>query len=196
MVFSEILQRENWALPRRLLLAWLELPLHFCCLTQKPYWSFSITSHYDKSLEVNTYNSVAEGILMIRHCHKLAVCKMRTEFEWNINVRHVFTIWLTMTLSKSSHTTSTPSFQLGFISPTPWHAPKAGTDYSPVCLFWLWLLLHPDRLSSGLQCVQRLMGTGQPHYTWGLLPQSAKARARHVAPPDWPDAALILSTSL
>lgn len=66
----------------------------------------------------------------------------------------------------------------------PRHAPKAGTDYSPVCFFWLWLLLHPDRLSSGLLHARCPTGYGPARYTWGLLPKPAEACTQPIAPPD------------
>lgn len=40
------------------------------------------------------------------------------------------------------------------------------------------------------------MGYGLAHYTWGLLLEPAEACMQHVAPPDWADVALILSTIL
>lgn len=201
---------------------WLELSLHICCLTQKPYWILSITYRpwHVLGSQQTTYNSVAEGNLMMRLCHRLpalltnltVVSKMWTGVgeacvwvsDCALVGSHIFAIWLTMTLAKwykwhkpfpKPHTlsTHTPSH---LCSPNSWHAPKAGTDYSPVCLFWLWLLLHPDRLSSGLLCAQRPMGYGLAHYTWGLLPELAEACMRRVAPPDWADVALILSTTL
>jgi len=59
------------------------------------------------------------------------------------------------------HTHTHARFHL--CSPNHWHAPKAGTDYSPVCLFWLWLLLHPDSLKWPPVCAV-------PHGIWpGVL---------------------------
>lgn len=165
---------------------WLELSLHICCVTQKPYWILSITYHpwHVLGSQQTTYNSVAEGILMMRLCHRLPALLTKSdglclrcvlESEWCECVRmcvckrcfggrHVFATWLTMTPYKWSHKSPTPpithshTYWVSSLFLQPWHALQAGTDYSPVCLFWLWLLIHPDRFSSGLLCAQYLMG--------------------------------------
>lgn len=74
----------------------------------------------------------------------------------------------------SNHTVS-HTYRVSSLFLKPRHAPKTGTDYSPVCLFWLWLLLLPAWLSSGLLCAQYPVGQAPVHYTWRLLPNAAEA---------------------
>lgn len=179
-------------------LEWLKLSLHICCLTQNPYWILSLTycPWHVLGSQQTTNKSVTEGILMMQLY--ATGCQLSTSeglfyrrvlfsfyecaLGWRICFCHVTNHDLVQ-MKTLSHT-STPithshtlTHRHSFISlPQPRHAPKTGTDYSPMSLFKLWLLLHPARLSSGLLCSQHPYGLGPTALHMGTITQGCRGQ--------------------